>query len=136
MIEWTDWRRTRELLTPDEMAKADAAAIAAGAPGIELMARAGAAVADEAARLSLPLSRATPRIAVLCGPGNNGGDGYVAARLLAARGFQVRCLPPGDPACRRADPARAVAEGTGPGEPSEALDLAGFDVVIDGLFGA
>src|SRR6476469_3498367 len=136
MIEWTNWRRTRELLTPDEMAKADAAAIAAGTPGIELMARAGAAVADEAARLSLPSSRQTPRIAVLCGPGNNGGDGYVAARLLAARGFGVRCFALGDPARLRGDAARAAAEWTGAREPIEALDLAGFDIVIDGLFGA
>ena len=47
MIEWTNWRRTRELLTPGEMAKADAATMAAGTPGRDLMERAGAAVADE-----------------------------------------------------------------------------------------
>src|SRR3954451_3691329 len=133
MIEWTDWRRTRELLTPDEMAKADAAAIAAGAPGIELMARAGAAVADEAARLSLPSSRATPRIAVLCGPGNNGGDGYVAARLLAARGFCVRAFALGDPVKLKGDAAWAAAAWTGEIVPVGDYDPAGFDLVIDAV---
>jgi hydroxyethylthiazole kinase-like uncharacterized protein yjeF len=136
MIEWTNWRRTRELLTPDEMAKADAAAIAAGTPGTELMARAGEAVADEAARLSLPLSRATPRIAVLCGPGNNGGDGYVAARLLAARGFAVRVFALGDPARLRGDAAWAAADWLGGVAPLREYQPQDFDLIIDALFGA
>ena len=69
-----------ELLTPAEMSKADRFAISAGTPGIQLMERAGLAVADEAARLT----KSRGRIAVLCGPGGNGGDGFVAARLLAS----------------------------------------------------
>ena len=60
-----------ELLTPVEMSKADRFAISAGTPGIALMERAGLAVADEAARLT----KSRGRIAVLCGPGGNGGDG-------------------------------------------------------------
>ncbi|MCC7268603.1 MAG: NAD(P)H-hydrate dehydratase [Caulobacteraceae bacterium] len=66
------------------MAAADRAAIAAGAPETELMERAGQAVADAI------VTRFSPRpTAVLCGPGNNGGDGYVAARRLAERGWDV-----------------------------------------------
>lgn len=136
MIEWTPWRRTRELLTPDEMAKADAAAIALGAPGVTLMERAGAAVADEAARLALPLSRATPRIAILCGPGNNGGDGYVAARLLAARGFCVDVFALGDPAKLKGDAASAAAAWRGTIGPLREYEPEPFALVIDALFGA
>jgi hypothetical protein len=55
-----------------------------------LMEKAGEAVADVAAALSLPESRHTPRIAVLCGPGNNGGDGYVAAREAPSRVMRAR----------------------------------------------
>ena len=71
------------LLTNSEMAEADRLTIAGGTPGTLLMEQAGAAVAREAARLVSPKAR----IAVFCGPGNNGGDGFVAARLLAAQGF-------------------------------------------------
>ena len=69
-----------ELLTPAEMSEADRIAIEAGTPGIALMERAGLAVADEAARRA----KARGRIVVLCGPGGNGGDGFIAARLLRA----------------------------------------------------
>ena len=74
-----------ELLTSDQMGAADRLTIAAGTPGPVLMERAGAAVADEAVRLA----RSAGRIAVLCGPGANGGDGFVAARLLQMRGYRV-----------------------------------------------
>src|SRR3569623_204490 len=74
-----------EILTVAEMAAADQAAISAGAPGLLLMQRAGAAVA-EAVMARWPRR---PGV-VLCGPGNNGGDGYVAAKVLAEAGWDVR----------------------------------------------
>ena len=74
----------RQILTVAETARADAAAIAAGTPGLTLMERAGAAVADA---VCAHFQKQTAL--VLCGPGNNGGDGYVAARLLQQEGWPV-----------------------------------------------
>jgi hydroxyethylthiazole kinase-like uncharacterized protein yjeF len=121
-----------ELLTAPEMSEADRLTIAGGMPGFELMERAGLAVVEAAANLA-PLSRA---IAVLCGPGNNGGDGFVAARLLAARGWDVRLYLMGERAALKGDAALAAAIWQGPVSPLEALDLDGVGLVIDALFGA
>ncbi|MGA7489614.1 MAG: NAD(P)H-hydrate epimerase, partial [Xanthobacteraceae bacterium] len=81
-----------ELLTTAEMAEADRLAIAGGVPGIQLMENAGRAVADSIAARHPPGSQ----IAVVAGPGNNGGDGFVAARLLAQRRYRVRVLLVGE----------------------------------------
>src|SRR5258708_40204874 len=75
-----------ELMTPAETSRADRFAISAGTPGIQLMERAGLAVADESARLA----KSRGRIVVLCGPGGNGGDGFIAGRLLSQRGYSAR----------------------------------------------
>ena len=77
-----------ELLSNEEMAAADRAAVELGVPFLVLMENAGRAVADEAARM-VPMGG---RITVLCGPGNNGGDGFMAARLLRERGYAVSVL--------------------------------------------
>ncbi len=75
----------KALLTAEEMRAREAEAISAGVSARELMERAGRALADEALRLAAPEGR----FAVLCGPGNNGGDGLVAARHLALAGRKV-----------------------------------------------
>ncbi|MDQ0349244.1 NAD(P)H-hydrate dehydratase [Ancylobacter vacuolatus] len=121
-----------ELLTPTEMARADAFTIAAGVPGALLMERAGEAVARLAARVTL----AGGWVLVLCGPGNNGGDGFVAARLLAASGYRVRLALLGERAALRGDAALMAARWTGPVEPAEGAALERVDLVIDALFGA
>ena len=121
-----------ELLTPAEMSKADRFAIAAGTPGIALMERAGLAVADEAARLT----KSRGRVAVLCGPGGNGGDGLVAARLLASRGYEVEVGLLGRRNALKGDPALAAARYPGPALDLAAVDIASADCVIDALFGA
>src|SRR5262245_41441900 len=100
-----------ELLTPNEMAEADRLTIAGGVPGVELMERAGLAVADALARR---FPSGAPQVVVVAGIGNNGGDGFVAARILANRGFPVRLLLTGDRSRIRGDAATAAARWDGP----------------------
>ena len=123
---------TPELLTPTEMAEADRFTIAAGVPGIVLMERAGAAVAAAAERFA----PSRGKIAILCGPGGNGGDGFVAARLLTEHAYVVDLFLIGDRAALKGDPALASARFAGPALPGETFDPQGADVVIDALFGA
>jgi hydroxyethylthiazole kinase-like uncharacterized protein yjeF len=120
-----------ELLTPDEMAACDRLAIASGVPGIALMEKAGRAVADAVARRPLGT-----RVTVLAGPGNNGGDGFVAARVLAERGYPVRLMLLGDVAALKGDAAEAVGRWNGPVEAAAPGQIAGAGVIVDALFGA
>ena len=121
-----------ELLTNAEMAQADRLAIAGGVAGIELMERAGAAVAAAvAARHAVG-----GQIVVLAGPGNNGGDGFVAARLLAQRGYRVRLMLMGETARLKGDAALAAQKWRGPIEPANVGGFSGASVIIDALFGA
>ena len=121
-----------ELLTPAEMGEADRMTMAAGAPGIELMEAAGLAVADETARLA----RSRGRIVVLCGPGNNGGDGFVAARRLAERGYRIELGLLGRRAALHGDARIAADRFAGAVLPAADVDPHGADGVIDALFGA
>ncbi len=121
-----------ELLTTSEMAEADRLSIGAGVSGMALMERAGAAVADCAAGHALE----GRSIVVLCGPGNNGGDGFIAARLLRERGFDVTVHLLGDATRLRGDAAEAARRWAGPVEPCSAVDLEPAGLVVDGLFGA
>lgn len=125
----------RPILTTQKMRSAEQAAIDSGTPVEALMERAGAALAEAAVRFAGPL----PAL-VLCGPGNNGGDGYVAARHLASRGIPVRVAALGDAKanaarwarsqfeadvehlCERTEPAPLIIDclfGTGLGKPVE-----------------
>src|SRR5262249_54337340 len=99
-----------ELLTTAEMAEADRRTIAAGVAGIELMDNAGRSMADAVAARH----RAGLGVAVVAGPGNNGGDGFVAARFLAERGYRVRVLLVGDPNRLKGDAALAAQRWQGP----------------------
>ena len=120
-----------ELLTTAEMAEADRATIAAGTAGITLMENAGRAVADAAGQLL----EGRPVI-VVAGPGNNGGDGFVAARILAERGHKVRVSFVGDRSRLKGDAALAAGRWSGPVEQARPEAITGRDVVIDALFGA
>ena len=120
------------LLTIAAMRQVDAAAIDAGVAGIALMEAAGAAVAGRA------MSRLPEggRVLVLCGPGNNGGDGFVAARLLAERGYAVDLRLFGDRTALKGDAALAAEMWPGPVLAVEPEALPPCDLVIDALFGA
>lgn len=120
------------LLTTAATRRVDAAAIAGGISGIALMETAGAAVAARA-RARLPTGG---RALVLCGPGNNGGDGVVAARLLAEGGYAVELRLLGERAALTGDAALAAEAWTGPIERVASAVLPPCDLVIDALFGA
>src|SRR5207302_420627 len=91
----------RPILTAEAMRSAEQGAIASGISVEELMERAGAALAEAAYRFAGPMP-----MLVLCGPGNNGGDGYVAARHLAERGVAVRVAALAEPKSAAAKRAR------------------------------
>jgi len=120
-----------ELLSVSEMMRADAFAVAAGVPGAQLMEAAGKAVAD-AVRARWPRRR----VVVLAGPGNNGGDGFVAARHLAGEGWEVRVALLGERANLKGDAAHHAALWTGEVVPLSPEVLRDGDLVIDALFGA
>lgn len=117
----------RPILTAEAMRTAEQAVIGAGTSIETLMERAGEALAEAAYRYS----GAMPAL-VLCGPGNNGGDGYVAARALAERGVPVRVAASAEPRSAAASYARARWQGE-----VETLDerTKAEPLVIDALFG-
>ncbi|MBE0531494.1 MAG: NAD(P)H-hydrate dehydratase [Rhodospirillales bacterium] len=121
------------LLSVEEMYQADAAAARAGVPGLALMEAAGTAIFREI-RERWPTPRAT---VVLCGPGNNGGDGFVVARLLREAGWPVRLALLGDRAKLKGDAAVNAGRWAGDVLPLDAAAiLDGCELVIDALFGA
>ena len=120
-----------EILTTAEVRAADAAAIAGGTPGFTLMTRAGQAVA-EAVMQRWP----TGSVTVLCGPGANGGDGFVAACALKAAGRAVRLGMISNLGALKGDSAKAAALWDGPVERAGQGLFSGAAVIVDALFGA
>ena len=120
------------LLTIAQIRAADEAAIAAGTPGSRLMEAAGQAVADAASRRLRPGAS----VLVLCGPGANGGDGFVAARLLRERGQRVTLMLAGERGKLTGDAAEAAARWPEPAHPLDASALGAPDLIVDALFGA
>jgi hydroxyethylthiazole kinase-like uncharacterized protein yjeF len=130
-----------ELLTAAQMRAIEQAAIASGeVTGLELMERAGAgvvaAVLEEWPELALTAHRAV----VLCGPGNNGGDGFVVARLLKQRGWEVEVFLYGDPERMPADARVNYEKWVGMGEVTP-MTYRGIkhglfaDLYVDAIFG-
>jgi len=126
----------RPLVTPDEMAAADRAVVEAGTPVEVLMERAGRAAARAA--IEMMGGRYGKRVVVVCGKGSNGGDGSVAARVLASEGVSVRCLFVVDEtettgaARHHMELARERGVRIEPFAPDR---LAGADIIVDAIFG-
>ncbi len=131
------------LLSAEEMREIERDAIESGSvTGLELMERAGRGVTEAMLAAWPDLDAAPAAAAVLCGPGNNGGDGYVVARLLHARGWRVEVLAMGDPASLPADARRNHDRwrALGPvtlltGQTFRHLALAPPALVVDAIFG-
>ena len=123
-----------EILTTAQMRAIESGAMASGGvSGVQLMQRAGAAVAGQI-RLRWPKPG---RVTLLCGPGNNGGDGYVVARLLARADWQVRVLGlDNEPGPDAADMKRCWQD-AGPILPLTRSELRRneADVYVDAIFG-
>ena len=123
--------QTHEILTVAETREADGAAAKAGVAGRVLMERAGEGVANAVA------ARWSPRpVLVLCGPGNNGGDGYVAARKLSEAGWPVAVAALRPAGGLKGDAAQAAEAWTGEVAPLSAAAPPAGGLVIDALFGA
>jgi ADP-dependent NAD(P)H-hydrate dehydratase / NAD(P)H-hydrate epimerase len=118
-----------ELLTTAEMAEADRLTIDDRTSGMALMENAGRAVAEATALMQLT------RIVVVAGPGNNGGDGFVAARHLAESGHRVRVCFVGERQRLKGDAAQAADRWSGPVD-AASPELTDCDAIVDALFGA
>jgi len=121
-----------EILTPGEMAQADRRTIEDGTPGIVLMEKAGRAVADTI----LARHPAGTPVAVVCGPGNNGGDGFVCARLLSERGCNVHVMLLGERDAIKGDAALALQRWAGEVTRVDKVALMKTGAIVDALFGA
>jgi hydroxyethylthiazole kinase-like uncharacterized protein yjeF len=121
----------RDILTVAEMTAADQATIASGTSGLVLMQRAGEAVAAAIRTRWGPC-----KTLVLCGPGNNGGDGFIAAKALAEAGYDVAVTLEGDWEALKGDAANAAAAWNGLVERLEPSRVGEVDLIVDALFGA
>ncbi len=120
-----------ELLRVAQMNEADRRTIEGGIAGSELMHTAGTAVVREIVQRFRPC-----RVSVLCGPGNNGGDGFVVARELLAAGWSVRLALLGEPDALRGDAQHHAALWPGAVERLTDAAVADAGLVVDALFGS
>ncbi|NVN93475.1 MAG: NAD(P)H-hydrate dehydratase [Desulfuromonadales bacterium] len=121
----------RAVLDVRRMGEADRLTVLSGTPVIELMENAGRAVASEIER-----RWAVRPVVVLCGPGNNGGDGFVVGRLLAAAGWPVRIALLGSLDCLKGEARHHAQLWRGNVEPLAPSVLGGAELVVDAIFGA
>lgn len=122
---------TDALLTPQEMAQADRLAVESGVKSFRLMEAAGKAVAEAIIERYYQRS-----VLVLCGTGNNGGDGFVVARLLQQRGWPVQVRLLGDREALRGDAQLAAEQWTGRIDAPSAKDIEDADLIVDAILGA
>jgi hydroxyethylthiazole kinase-like uncharacterized protein yjeF len=119
------------LMRVAQMAEADRLTIAEGTAGVVLMQNAGEAVAEEIMQRWSPC-----RVCVMCGPGNNGGDGFVVARVLAAAGWPVRIALLGSSERLTGDAKIHAARWAGPIESLAAAAIGDAELAVDALFGS
>ncbi len=120
-----------ELLTAEEMSRAEKLAAEAGVSTLTMMENAGRAATEEVVR-RFPRGS---RVAVLCGPGNNGGDGFVCARYLRERGYQVRLALHGRRDDLKRDPKEMARRWDEAIEPFSVQCLEGAQVIVDAIYG-
>ncbi len=123
--------RRAALLTTDQMALADRLTIEAGAASLALMEQAGKALALHAIQ-----GRRPGTLLILSGPGNNGGDGFVAARYAQEAGWRVRVGLVGEPSQLRGDAAEMASQWHGTRRRASPDLIEGSDLIIDAIFGA
>src|SRR3974390_1449824 len=122
---------TNEILTVAEMYAADNFAAAHGVASLTLMENAGRAVADAIVMRWSPCN-----VSVLCGPGNNGGDGFVVARHLKAHGWNGRVSLLGEHTALKGDAAAMAQKWDGAVAPRSVAAIDGAGLVVDAVFGA
>jgi len=120
-----------EVLTVAQMGEADRLAVASGIASLSLMERAGSLVAD-----ALDANYPIASVVVLCGPGNNGGDGFCAAHHARQRGYDIRLASLGAVENLRGDAADMAKRWRGPVLPLTPEAIGGATLIIDALFGA
>ena len=125
------WSPGPEILTVTQMSEVDRLATLSGVDNFTLMENAGRQVANEISK-----RWSIQKTTILCGPGNNGGDGYVVARHLQARGWPIEVVCIGDHSSAKADAAQMAKLWTGPKRSFDASEPIHGTLVVDAIFGA